>query len=143
MAASSRPGSLRAEAVADVWLKWKRKGLLDAAERDGYVVVAVRNRERDRLREERRAPLPQSPDVFDAAYVPPQTDPREALYVKQLLRGIAAEREQFVTAIALRAHEGLSCEEIADALNVKPATVRQWFSRDIHALLERRGLLTA
>jgi RNA polymerase sigma factor (sigma-70 family) len=125
------------DAFQDVIVKLLQMERLDHASHRGYVATAVRHQLLNNARPRRRdEPLddadvswPHAPDVL--------SDRITAGEIAQVLAAVSAK---YATAFRMRI-EGCDGQEIAAAVDVEYATVRQWFARTLPSLVaDRTGI---
>jgi RNA polymerase sigma factor (sigma-70 family) len=115
------------EAMTRVFARWGRVGRLESP--IGYAYVVAINVLR---RRSRRRWVPLGRESLD-----PQTDPvREVADRDQIVRALGTLPEGERDAVLLVSYLGLSGEEAAEALGIKPASVRSRVHRARAALLE-------
>jgi RNA polymerase sigma factor (sigma-70 family) len=115
------------EAMTRVFARWGRIGRLESP--IGYAYVVAINLLR---RRSRRRWMPLGREALD-----PRPDPaREVADRDQIARALAALPEGERDAVLLVSYLGLSSEEAAEALGIKPASVRSRVHRARTALLE-------
>jgi RNA polymerase sigma-70 factor (sigma-E family) len=112
------------EVLTRALVKWSRIGRAD--EPFHYVHRMVTN---EFLSQRRRRRLPTLPLVEDAAVVAPAAEFDDELW--QLLGTLPPQHR---AVLVLRYYEGLSDQEIAEALGCRPGTVRGYASRALAAL---------
>jgi RNA polymerase sigma factor (sigma-70 family) len=126
-----------ADAFQDVIVKLLQMERLDHANHRGYIATAVRRQSLNNARSRRRdqplddtdLPWKDAPDVL--------SDRIAAGEIAHVLAGVSAKY-----ATAFRMHlAGCDGQEIAAAVDVEYATVRQWFARTLPSLIaDRTGI---
>jgi RNA polymerase sigma factor (sigma-70 family) len=115
------------EAMTRVFARWGRIGRLESP--IGYAYVVAINVLR---RRSRRRWIPLSRETLD-----PRPDPARQVAIRdRVLRALAALPEGERDAVLLVSYLGLSSEEAAAALGIKPASVRSRVHRARTSLLE-------